>query len=362
MVVSRTAEDLDVPSARMRSDQASAARRADAAERRRHRLLRPAGFDDLGMRRAFPDRMLPVLVAAMAFLAVLAIGGAFAAASLGDHWRAGAGTEVTIQVPALAAASESKVDGGAAASAGPVETVLGLVRASDAVASAHALSHDELDALLRPWLGAGDGRLALPLPEVIAVRLKPDVAAVEADRLAALDRLTIRLSAVAPGTVVESHTGWAAQLSALANSLRASATAVLILVACVAALVVAVATHAGLLARRDAIEIVHDLGATDAYIAGRFARRATNLAALGALVGTLAAVPVLSLLATLSAPFAGPAGLAAASPGLAGAVGALVDEVPVSLWVALPMVPAVAAGLGWLTAAATVRRWLRQLP
>jgi cell division transport system permease protein len=362
MAVSRTAEPIGVPSGRTRPSETrigepTAARRAEAAERRRHKLLRPAGFDDLGMRRAFADRMLPVLVAAMAFLAALAIAGAFAAASLGAHWREGAGAEVTIQVPAPPAASDGK------GASGPVETVLGLVRANPAVASAHALSHDELDALLRPWLGSEEGRLALPLPEVIAVRLRPDVAAVEADRVAALDHLTANLSAIAPGTVVESHTGWAAQLSALANSLRASATAVLVLVACVAALVVAVATHAGLLARREAIEIVHDLGATDAYIATRFARRATSLAALGALAGTLAAVPVLGLLATLSAPFAGPAGSAVAeSTGLDGAVGALVDEVPALLWVALPMIPAVAAALGWLTAAATVRRWLWQLP
>jgi cell division transport system permease protein len=358
MAVSRTAEPIAVPSGRARIGEPTDRRRAEAAERRRHKLLRPAGFDDLGMRRAFADRMLPVLVAAMAFLAALAIAGAFAAASLGAHWREGAGAEVTIQVPA------AQVPAGSASSpASPVETVLGLVRASPAVASAHALSHDELDALLRPWLGSEEGRLALPLPEVVAVRLKPDVAAVAADRAAALDHLTASLSAVAPGTVVESHTGWAAQLSALANSLRASATAVLVLVACVAALVVAVATHAGLLARRDAIEIVHDLGATDAYIAARFARRATSLAALGALAGTLAAVPVIGLLATLSAPFAGPAGLAvAASPGFGDTIGALIDEVPALLWVALPMIPAVAAALGWLTAAATVRRWLRQLP
>jgi cell division transport system permease protein len=363
MAVSRTAEPIAVPSGRTRIGEPADRRRAEAAERRRHKLLRRAGFDDLGMRQAFADRMLPVLVAAMAFLAALAIAGAFAAASLGAHWREGAGAEVTIQVPTGKAPAGEAPAGSASSPASPVETVLGLVRASPAVASAHALSHDELDALLRPWLGSEEERLALPLPEVVAVRLNPDVAAVEADRATALDHLTASLSAVAPGTVVESHTGWAAQLSALANSLRASATAVLVLVACIAALVVAVATHAGLLARRDAIEIVHDLGATDAYIAARFARRATSLAAFGALAGTLAAVPVILLLATLSAPFAGPAGLAvAASPGFGDTVGALIDEVPALLWVALPMIPAVAAALGWLTAAATVRRWLRQLP
>ena len=39
------------------------------------RSLRPPGFDDLGLRRALDDGMLPFLVAAMAFLAALTLGG-----------------------------------------------------------------------------------------------------------------------------------------------------------------------------------------------------------------------------------------------------------------------------------------------
>ena len=66
---------------------------------RRRSLLRPAGFDELGLRRAFSDRLLPFLVAAMAFLAALALAGAEGAASLARHWREGAGTSLTVQVP-----------------------------------------------------------------------------------------------------------------------------------------------------------------------------------------------------------------------------------------------------------------------
>ena len=66
------------------------------------------------------------------------------------------------------------------------------------------------------------------------------------------------------------------------------------------------AGRAGLSTRREAIEIVHGLGATDRYIAGRFAKRATLLAAAGASGGALAALPVLLALAGIAAPFVGP--------------------------------------------------------
>jgi cell division transport system permease protein len=124
----------------------------------------------------------------------------------------------------------------------------------------------------------------------------------------------------------------------------------------VAAAVIAVVTRAGLSTRREAIEIVHGLGATDAYIAGRFAARATVLAAVGAAGGALVALPVLLALARMAAPFAGDAGAAADT--LQDALGSL----PAPLWLALPCLPAGAGAIGFTTAHGTVRRWLRRLP
>src|SRR5580692_11787053 len=63
------------------------------------RSLRPAGFDELGLRRALADRVLPFLVAAMALLAALALAGWVGAASLARHWQEGAGAALTVQVP-----------------------------------------------------------------------------------------------------------------------------------------------------------------------------------------------------------------------------------------------------------------------
>ena len=66
---------------------------------RRAARLRPARFDDLGLRRAISDRLLPLLVAAMAFLASLALAGAVAASALARQWQEGAGSTLTVQVP-----------------------------------------------------------------------------------------------------------------------------------------------------------------------------------------------------------------------------------------------------------------------
>jgi len=302
-------------------------------------LLRPARFDDLGLRRALSDRLLPSLVAAMAFLAALALAGTLAASALARHWQDGAGSILTVQVPQPAAPAADRAGA-------RLDRVLTLLNGTAGVTSARALDDDELAALLRPWLGSGPGRIALPLPAVVEVRLADP--GVDAARLAS------RVNAVAPGTLLESHDVWIRRLAVLARSLQACAGLALAVVAFVAVAVIAVATRAGLSARRDAIEIVHGLGATDSYIAGRFARRATKLATAGAAFGALAALPVLLGLAALAAPFAGQA----EQNGTAGFAAAL----PTALWLSLPALPMIAAAIGWITAQGTVRRWLRRLP
>ena len=301
---------------------------------------RSRGFDELGLRRALSDRMLPLLVAAMAFLAALAVAGWVGSTELARQWRLGAGAALTVQVPRPAEP--------AAKSANPrLPTVVAMLSAAPGVASARALSDEELADLLRPWLGASAERLAVPLPAVVAVRLGP--AAPD------LRRLSRQLDDAAPGTLLEDHGLWIGRLNDLTRSLQACALLALGLVAAVAAAVIAVATRAGLASRREAIETVHGLGATDGFIAGRFARRATMLAATGGVIGSAASVPVLLTLAGLAAPFSGAAVTMETTSDILSAL-------PPALWGCVVALPAATALIGFLTAQGTVRRWLRQLP
>lgn len=305
--------------------------------------LRPRGFDDLGLERALSDRLLPFLVAAMAFLAALAIAGFLAAAGIARHWQQGAAAAVTVQVPSpTAPAADATGDKPATRLA----RALALLHEDPSITSARALSASELAKLLRPWLGSVSRQLDLPLPAVIAVRL--------AEPSASLQGLTAKLKKAVPGTLVESHGIWAGRLMALAESLQVSAGVALLVVAAVAIAVVAVATHAGLATRREAIEIVHGLGATDRYIAARFAARATRLALFGGIAGAVAALPVLLTLASVAAPF----GRLDAPAALSIPIGGL----PPLLWLALPLLPIAAAAIGYVTAQVTVRSWLRRLP
>jgi cell division transport system permease protein len=288
--------------------------------------------DHLGLRAGLADFLLPVLVAAMSFLGALTLGGSMAASILAAAWQGDSATALTIQVPAP---EDAAVSGGVSR----VAAVLAAARAAPDVADATLLSRAAVNRLLAPWLGPDVAQLDLPVPAVISASW---TGAGDPGALAA------SLALSAPGTLVSSGAAWAARVAALARSLQACAAAVLLVVAGVAAAVVVVATRAGLAQRREAIEIVHGLGALDADIADRFAARATSLAAAGAAAGALLALPALFWLANLAAPFAPP--LPSAGGGL-----------PAGVWTALPALPLAAAGIGWATAQLTVRGWLRRL-
>jgi cell division transport system permease protein len=302
--------------------------------------------------------MLPTLVGAMAFLAALALGGSVGTALLAAHWQNGAATALTVQVPLADPGSAGSRQ--AANQAGSrLDLVVTLLRGTPGIATAEPLSDAQLTNLLRPWLGDEAGKLSLPLPGVVAVHLSPGA---ELDDGADLAALSQRLQAIAPGTLIESHGVWVNRLAILARSLQACAWAALLVVAGVAVAVIAVATRAGLAARRESIEIVHGLGATDSYIAARFAARATRLAGLGGAIGALAATPVLLVLAALAAPFASDQAPPPLTPGLGPLLLSWVSALPPVLWLSLPALPLIAAMIGFATAQGTVRSWLRRLP
>ena len=303
--------------------------------------LRPRRSDDLGLQRALSGRLLPFMAGAMAFLAALAGAGATAASSLASQWRDDAASLVTVQVPQPAAPATA---GGSRQDA--VAGLLGKIPA----ASVRRLDEPEIAGLLKPWLGDDAPQLSLLLPAVFELRAGTTPPALPA-----------QLEAAAPGTLIEQNGAWLDRLVTLAASLRACAALALLVVGLVAACVVAMAARAGLAARRDAIEIVHGLGATDRTIAGQFAGRLTGLTFAGAVAGVLLALPVLLGLARLTSLFR-----AFASPGSSAQTGALpgaiLESLPGPLWGVLPALPVLGALVAWLTTQVTVRRWLARLP
>ncbi len=215
--------------------------------------------------------------AAMAFLAVFALALSLAAGRLAERW----GEE-------LARTSTVRISAPAGQVAAQTEAVLRVLRTTPGIAEARALTEDEQRALLLPWFGPDLPLDTLPVPQLVEI--------VEDARGYDSDGLRLRLSAEAPGAVLDDHTRWREPLVRAADRLRLLGTVSILLIGAAMAAMITLAANAALAANSQVINVLRLVGARDAYIARAFVRRFTLRALTGAAAGTLAGMAAVALL------------------------------------------------------------------
>jgi cell division transport system permease protein len=219
----------------------------------------------------------------MTFLSALAAGAAVLVGQASRDWRADISREATIQVRPLA---QRDLDA-------DVRAVLKIAAATPGIAEARALSREESDKLLEPWLGQGVKLDELPVPRMVVLKLASDT---RAD----LQALRGEISKIAPNAYLDDHRLWSSRLAAMANSVVALAVGVLILLIVAMGLAVSFATRGAVAGNREIIEVLHFVGASDSYISSQFQRRFLWLALRGALAGAALAGGAFALLGALS--------------------------------------------------------------
>lgn len=227
------------------------------------------------------SRFIPWIVGFMVFLAALALAVAMAVANAGHHWRQGLAGTLTVQVLPQGGEDAHALDARVAAA-------LAALRASPGVTRAEVVPQERVAALLEPWLGKGAALADLPLPRLIDVAFDSEHADVEA--------ISRQVSESAPGVSIESHGVWLRHLTAFARAIELTAGAVVALISIAAVAIVVFATRSGLAVHREAIAILHLIGARDSFIAREFELHALTLALKGGLIGfALAAVTLAAL-------------------------------------------------------------------
>jgi cell division transport system permease protein len=278
---------------------------------------------------------LPWVVAVLVYLAALALAGAHLVDALTDRWQRSLTGALTVQVPPAEPGTE------AAERAVQLERLVIALEARPDVAEAELLTPDEMTALLEPWLGQSAEVQDLPLPALIAVTLVrgalPDLESLDRD-----------LQALAPGASVDDHQRWLADVLRLAGVLQVMAAVVLVLVGLSAIVAVVFLTRTGLAVHQRVIELLHVIGAHDAYVAHQFQIHALRLGLRGGLIGcALAVVTILAFGAWFGA-----------------ASSEAVPRLSLSVvgWGSLLLLPVATALVAMLTARVTVLRNLSRLP
>lgn len=276
-------------------------------------------------------KFLPWVAGAMVFLAAVALAGALLAQTVAGRWQKDLAGSLTVEVPPRPGIVASERE----------QAALALLKATSGVLDASLVPRSRLERLVEPWLGVGAHLAELPLPALIEVQLADD---------ARIDLGTLgeRIADAVPGAKLDDHALWLAGVGAVVRAVEAVALAVVALIAVLSAAAVGFAVRTGLAIHRDVVEVLHLIGARDAYIARQFAGHAFRTTLKGGIIGLAAAVSLIAALAEGR-----------------GALGPLpLPDVKLSLlsWSTIATVPIAAAVFALLAALATVHRQLKRMP
>ena len=273
---------------------------------------------------------LVLVIAAMCFLASLALGAALSVADVTANWTRDLSGALTIEVkPSDTMAPDAQTT-----------AALQLLTSTPGVLSARALSKADITALLEPWLGRGNVTDDLPLPNLIDVRIDPNSPP-------DFESLAQNLASAVPGAEVDTHRQWQAQLLHAARAAEWLAYAVLIVVASTMVAIITFATRAGLSANKEVVEVLHLTGARDRFIAAEVQRHFLHLGLRGGIIGLFLSIATFLLLGAQNG---------AANMFLVPMYGLKPEYYP-----ALICVPLAAALVAVITARVTVLRTLHRL-
>jgi cell division transport system permease protein len=290
---------------------------------------------DLPLTGDATSRFLPWLVALMVFLASMAVAGAFVISGVIDRWDRDVSGTLTVQI--LPAGG----DHAEAATEDRVRLAVDVMRKVPGVLSVKAFDKKRTLALLEPWLGGAEVLQDLPLPRLIDVSVDPN-ARID------LAEVAERLTQAVPGASLDDHRVWLSRLINLSRTIQWLAIVVVALIGAVTAATVVYGTRTGMAIHHGIIEVLHLIGAHDDYIARQFADRAFALGISGGLMGLGLALPALTAIGWAARRLEG------------GFLPSL--SLPIMGYVAIGLLPLMAAGLSMLTARLTVHGTLSRMP
>ena len=225
------------------------------------------------------SRILPVIIAVMTFIAILAATAFIVISDVTRAWQSDLGNRLTIQLPAV----QSEVDQDRYALA------IDALNSTPGVRQAYLMETEELRALIEPWIGEVAARQSLPIPQLIDVILAENTPI-------DLGALEVRVRQVVPEAVVDVHRVWVQSILKTIVWFEILALVVCALIAAAAAGTVITITRAGLAFHRSIFDILYVIGAKDSYIAKQFQNHAFVLSLRGGIAGfVIGAITILAL-------------------------------------------------------------------
>lgn len=280
---------------------------------------------------------LQIMISIAVFLFAVTLSGVLAINAMLQNWNDSILGSLTVQIMPVNNVDPQKA---LAETLAHQDRALNALKNIAEVETATPLKDSQLQKLIQPWLGDGVKIEDLPMPRIIDVKLKPDS---EID----FGVLATKLAEATPMASVDNHKLWLNKLIKFADGLKILALSVLALVIMITSGAIFYTTQTSLGLHKYTIEILHQMGAKDTYIAQQYAKRTAILGIQGGLIGLALAIPTIFGIGSLAEQIEG----------------GIISDATLSIqaWLTIIALPLLASLISMLTAYYTVKRTLQKM-
>ena len=242
---------------------------------------------DIPFKKDGSQKFLPWMMGLMVFLSLCALSGALSLNDMADRWGQGMQNALSIELPAPIGEDRFSTNINDEADNLSNDQLLAraiaIAQSFDGIIQVVPLSDADMMELIEPWLGGDDIALNfLPLPRILNLVIDPDNPP-DSERLAQELNLNI------PGAKLIEFDEWRLRLVSYINALRLLAGLIIIVMCISVGGLVVFVSLSGLTAYKDAVELLHIMGAHDGYIARQFQKKMMGASLKGGVTGFLLA-------------------------------------------------------------------------
>jgi cell division transport system permease protein len=275
-------------------------------------------------------KLLPWAMAIMVYLSALAASGSLLLHTGFDDWASSLQGRITVQIT-----GEDRTD--IVAESLEIQETL---RRTPGIRKVRILSDDEIDALLEPWLGAGNITDDLPVPVMIDIET-------DENTYVNIEALEGKIKEFSDHVYLDDHAKWLSHFYKLAYTIEYTALGILIMILIATTCIVIFGTKSSMAEHKTTIEIMHLMGAQDQMIAGAYQTRFMQYGLRGGIGGLVMALITVYVIFSLVENI---------STGLVE-----LPTFPFMTMLVLLVFPIIFAGLTMLTARVTVLRELGRM-
>ncbi len=238
---------------------------------------------------------LQIIISIAVFIFAITLSGVLSIDSMISNWNKSILGSLTVQIIPVHNENTEKAR---AETLAYQEKAVDFLKSVNGILKVTPLTDEQLNELLRPWLGDEVNISNLPTPRIIDVKISPK---------ATIDfaQLAKDLSIASSQASLDNHKLWLNKLISFADGVNMIASTILLLISAITSGAIFYTTQMSMGLHHNIIEILHIIGAKDTYIAQQYAKRMGLLGFIGGFIGIFFAIPAIFFIGNLATAIEG---------------------------------------------------------